>query len=153
MPLENAAANSALVNPHIYGKAPYHPVNDFAAIGMMAASPSLVTVHPSVPVANIRELLALSKSKPNASNYASAGVGTNPPVAGELFNLMDKVNMIPVHFKGGGPGLIAAMSGEVSVTVYQQRGNLRLRASEKVKGSRGHRAQAHRRVSGLADGR
>jgi tripartite-type tricarboxylate transporter receptor subunit TctC len=105
-----------VVNPHIYGKAPYHPVNDFAAIGMIASSPSMVTVHPSVPANNIRELLALAKSKPGALNYASAGVGTNPHVAGELFNLMGKVNMVPVHFKGGGPGLIAAMAGEVSAT-------------------------------------
>lgn len=105
-----------VVNPHVYGKAPYHPVNDFAAVGMIAASPSLVTVHPSVPVSNIKELLALAKAKPGALNYASAGVGTNPHVAGELFNLMGKVNMVPVHFKGGGPGLIAAMAGEVSAT-------------------------------------
>ena len=105
-----------VVNPHIYGKAPYHPINDFAAIGTIASSPSIVTVHPSVPANNIRELIALAQAKPGALNYASAGVGTNPHVAGELFNLLAKVNMIPVHFKGGGPGLIAAMSGEVSAT-------------------------------------
>lgn len=105
-----------VVNPHIYGKAPYHPVNDFAPIGMIASSPSIVTVHPSVPANNVRELLALAHAKPGALNYASAGVGTNPHVAGELFNLMGNVNMIAVHFKGGGPGLIAAMSGEVSAT-------------------------------------
>jgi tripartite-type tricarboxylate transporter receptor subunit TctC len=105
-----------VVNPHIFGKAPYHPINDFAQVSVVSSSPSIVTVHPSVPVNNIRDLLALARSKPGALNYASAGIGTNPHVAGELFNLMGKVNIVAVHFKGGGPGLIAAASGEVGVT-------------------------------------
>jgi tripartite-type tricarboxylate transporter receptor subunit TctC len=105
-----------VVNPLILGRAPYHPVNDFAPVSILSSSPSIVTVHPSVPVSNIKELLALARAKPGALNYASAGVGTNPHVAGELFNQLGKVNLVPVHFKGGGPGLIAAMSGEVGVT-------------------------------------
>ena len=105
-----------VVNPLILGRAPYHPVNDFFPVSIVSSSPSIVTVHPSVPVSNIRELLALARSKPGALNYASAGIGTNPHVAGELFNQLGKVNLVAVHFKGGGPGLIAAMSGEVSAT-------------------------------------
>lgn len=123
-----------VVNPHILGKVPYHPINDFAAIGMMAASPSLVTVHPSVPVNNIRELMALATSKPGALNYASAGIGTNPHVAGELFNLMAKTHMVPVHFKGGGPGLIAAMAGEVSVTFTNSAETSAFVRAKKLKG-------------------
>lgn len=105
-----------VVNPHLVARAPYHPANDFAAIGMICNSPSLVTVHPSVPVYNIKDLLALAKAKPGQINYASAGIGTNPHIAGELFNHMGNTRLIAVHFKGGGPGLIAAMSGEVSAT-------------------------------------
>ena len=105
-----------VVNPLMVARAPYHPVNDFAAVGMICSSPSLVTVHPSVPVHNIKELLALARSRPGQINYASAGIGTNPHIAGELFNHLGNTKLVAVHFKGGGPGLIAAMSGEVSAT-------------------------------------
>lgn len=105
-----------VVNPHIFARVPYHPVNDFAPVGMVSSSPSLVTVHPSVPVNSIKDLLALAQSRPGQINYASAGIGTNPHIAGELFNFLGKSSLVAVHFKGGGPGLIAAMSGEVSAT-------------------------------------
>jgi len=105
-----------VVNLHIFPRVPYHPINDFAPVGMVASSPSAVTVHPSLPVYRVQDLLALARSRPGQINYASAGMGTNPHIAGELFNILGKVSMIPVHFKGGGPSLIAAMSGEVSVT-------------------------------------
>jgi tripartite-type tricarboxylate transporter receptor subunit TctC len=74
-----------------------------------------LSVHPSVPARSVRELLQLPKSRPGALNYAAAGVGTNPHIAGELFNLLGKVNIEAVQFKGGGPALVAAISGEVGV--------------------------------------
>ena len=105
-----------VVNPNIFPRVPYHPINDFAPVGLVSSSPSMVTVHPSVPVNTIKDLLALAKSRPGQINYASAGIGTNPHIAGELFNYLGKTSLVAVHFKGGGPGLIAAMSGEVSAT-------------------------------------
>ena len=105
-----------VTNLHIFPRVPYHPINDFAPISIVSSSPSMMTVHPSVPVHNVKDLLALARSRPGQINYASAGAGTNPHIAGELFNIMGKVSLIPVHFKGGGPSLIAAMSGEVSAT-------------------------------------
>ncbi len=105
-----------VVNPNIFPRVPYHPINDFAPVGLVSSSPSVVTVHPSVPVHNIKDLLALAKARPGQINYASAGIGTNPHIAGELFNFLGKTSLVAVHFKGGGPGLIAAMSGEVSAT-------------------------------------
>jgi tripartite-type tricarboxylate transporter receptor subunit TctC len=63
----------------------------------------------------VRELLQLAKSRPGSLNYASASTGTNPHIAGELFNLLGKVNIQAVHFKGGGPALIGAISGEDSI--------------------------------------
>ena len=104
------------VAPHTYKSVPYHPINDFAPISIVSSSPSMMTVHPSVPVHNVKDLLALARSRPGQINYASAGAGTNPHIAGELFNILGKVSLVPVHFKGGGPSLIAAMSGEVSAT-------------------------------------
>ena len=105
-----------VVNPNIFPRVPYHPINDFAPVGLVSSSPSVVTVHPSGPVHNIKDLLALAKARPGQINYASAGIGTNPHIAGELFNFLGKTSLVAVHFKGGGPGLIAAMSGEVSAT-------------------------------------
>ena len=104
------------VNPNIFSRVPYHPINDFAPVGQVSSSPSVVTVHPSVPVHSIKDLLALAKSRPGQINYGSAGIGTNPHIAGELFNYLGKASLVAVHFKGGGPSLIAAMSGEVSAT-------------------------------------
>jgi len=104
-----------VANTFLYRRVPYDVVNDFAPVSLLTSSPSLLTVHPSVPARSVRELLALARSRPGALNYASAGVGTNPHIAGELFNYLGKVNLVAVHFKGGGPGLIAAVSGEVGI--------------------------------------
>ena len=105
-----------VVNPSIFPRVPYHPINDFAPVGLVSSSPSVLTVHPSVPVHSVKDLLALVRARPGQINYASAGIGTNPHIAGELFNFLGKTSLVAVHFKGGGPGLIAAMSGEVSAT-------------------------------------
>lgn len=96
-------------------RVPYDVLNDFAPVSLLSSSPSMLAVHPSLPVHSVRELLAMARSRPGALNYASAGVGTNPHIAGELFNYLGKVNIVVVQFKGGGPALIATMSGEVGI--------------------------------------
>jgi tripartite-type tricarboxylate transporter receptor subunit TctC len=105
-----------VANTFLYSKVPYHPLNDFAPVMLISSSPSMLAVHPSLPVRSVKELLAMAKARPGQLNYGSAGPATNPHIAGELFNLLGKVSMVPVHFKGGGPALIAAMSGEVAIT-------------------------------------
>ena len=121
-------------NQFMMARSPYDPVRDFACISHVASSPSFVTVHPSLPVKTIKELTALAKAKPGQLNYSAAGVGTNPHIAGELFNLLAGVNLVAVQFKGGGPADLAVMGGEVGITfgnVSQQIGYVnagRLRA-------------------------
>ena len=105
-----------VTNQFLMVRVPYDPVRDFEPISMVTSSPSLVTVHPSVPVRSIKELIALARSKPGQLNYSAAGVGTNPHIAGELFNLLAGINMVAVQFKGGGPADIAAIGGEVAAT-------------------------------------
>ena len=105
-----------VTNQFLFSKVPYDPLTDFVPISLISSSPSVMTVHPSLPVRSVKELLALARSKPGALNYASAGVATNPHIAGELFNLLGKVNLTVIHFKGGGPGLAATMSGETEIT-------------------------------------
>lgn len=123
-----------VTNQFLMARVPYDPIRDFAPISMVTSSPSLVTVHPSVPVKSIKELVALAKARPGQLNYSAEGVGTNPHIAGELFNLLAGVNIVAVQFKGGGPADLAAISGEVAITfgnISQQVGYInsgRLRA-------------------------
>ena len=121
-------------NQFLMPRAPYDPLRDFVSISLLASSPSFVTVHPSLPVRSIKELIALAKAKPGQLYYSAAGVGTNPHIAGELFNLLADVDIVAVQFKGGGPADVAVIGGEVGVTfgnVSQQIGHVkagRLRA-------------------------
>jgi len=103
-------------NQFLMPRAPYDPLRDFVSISLVASSPSFVTVNPSLPVRSIQELIALAKSKPGQLYYSAAGVGTNPHIAGELFNLLADVNIVAVQFKGGGPADTAVIAGEVGVT-------------------------------------
>jgi tripartite-type tricarboxylate transporter receptor subunit TctC len=104
-----------VTNPSMFSKVPYDPLKDFAPISMLSSTPSFLSVHPSVPVKTVNELIKLAKAKPGALNYGGAGIGTNPHIAGELFNHLAKTNIVVVQFKGGGPALIGAISGEVSI--------------------------------------
>ncbi|HEY4374406.1 MAG TPA: tripartite tricarboxylate transporter substrate binding protein [Burkholderiales bacterium] len=104
-----------VANQFLYAKVPYATA-DFAPVSLVASSPSMVAVHPSVPVHSVRELLALARSKPGQLNYSAAGAGTNPHIAGELFNLMGGVNIMAIQYKGGGPALAALLAGEVGIS-------------------------------------
>ncbi len=105
-----------VTNQFLMPRAPYDPLRDFVSISLVASSPSFVTVHPSLPVRSIEELIALAKTKSGQLYYSAAGVGTNPHIAGELFNLLADVNIVAVQFKGGGPADMAVIAGEVGVT-------------------------------------
>ena len=105
-----------VTNQFLMPRAPYDPLRDFVSISLVASSPSFVTVNPSLPVRSIQELIALAKAKPGQLYYSAAGVGTNPHIAGELFNLLADVNIVAVQFKGGGPADTAVIAGEVGVT-------------------------------------
>ena len=105
-----------VTNQFLMSRVPYDPVRDFAPISLVTSSASLVTVHPSLPARSVKELIALAKARPGQLNYSAAGVGTNPHIAGELFNLLAGVNIMAVQFKGGGPADTAAIGGEVEAT-------------------------------------
>jgi tripartite-type tricarboxylate transporter receptor subunit TctC len=88
-------------------------VRDFAPITLAVSSPSMLVVHPSVPVKNLKELIALAKAHPGKLNYAAGTIGATPHLAGELFKVMTGVNIVRVPYKGSGPALIGLMTGEV----------------------------------------
>lgn len=102
--------------PSLNPKLPYDPVRDFAPISLVGTSPNMVVVHPSLPVKNIKELIALAKARPNQLHYASPGAGLVQHLAGELFNLHAKVKMVHVPYKGAGPAVIDLVAGHVQLS-------------------------------------
>ena len=104
-----------VTNSFLYSRMPYDAVKDFTPLSVLASSPAMLAVHPSIPVRTVRELVQLAKTRPGALNYASSGVGTNHHIAGELLNYLAKIEIIPIHYKGGGPASIANLAGEVGI--------------------------------------
>jgi len=94
----------------------YDTLRDLAPITQAVTVTNLLVVHPSVPAKNVKELLAIARSKPGRLNYASSGNGTVTHLAGELFKLMGNVDITHIPFKGGAPALTALISGEVDLS-------------------------------------
>ena len=103
------------VNMSLYKKLGYDLLRDFAAVTNLGASPALLVVHPSLPVKNAKQLVALAKARPGAINYASAGAGSPTFIGGELFRFITGANMLHVPYRGGGEAINAMVSGETSV--------------------------------------
>ncbi len=100
-------------SPSLYREPPYDPVKDFAPVTLVATSPLVLVVHPSVPVESVRELVALAKAKPGELNYASSGVGVSGHLAAELFKRMTHVNIVHVPYKGTAPALQGLLGGQI----------------------------------------
>jgi tripartite-type tricarboxylate transporter receptor subunit TctC len=103
------------VYPGLYKTLSYDPPRDFVPVAFLAAIPSILVVHPSVPANSVAELIALAKAKPGTLNYASGGSATAPHLAGELFKSMAAVDMVHVPYKGSGPAMNDMLGGQVSV--------------------------------------
>lgn len=110
-------AAAMAINVTLYRALAYDPVKDFVPVTLLATSPNLVVVHPSLPVNSIKELIALAKTAPGRIDYASGGSGTTPHLAAELLNVMAKIKLTHVPYKSAGPALIALLSGEVPVSM------------------------------------
>jgi tripartite-type tricarboxylate transporter receptor subunit TctC len=101
-------------NPSLI-KLNFDSIKDFAFITLLAESQNLLVVHPSLPVKNVKELIALSRKRPGDINYGSSGSGTTVHLSAELFQYMTGVKWVHVPYRGGGPGVVAMISGEVSL--------------------------------------
>jgi tripartite-type tricarboxylate transporter receptor subunit TctC len=106
--------NSHAYNASLYANPPYDPVKDFAPITQVATSPFLLVVHPSLPVKNVKELVALAKAKPRQLTYSSGGVGGGSHLAGELFDSMAGIHTVHVAYKGIAPAVTDLLGGHVS---------------------------------------
>jgi tripartite-type tricarboxylate transporter receptor subunit TctC len=97
------------------GKIPYDPVTDLAPVTLLAVAQNILVVHPSLPAASVKELIALLKSRPGHYQYASAGNGTSPHLSAELLKMMAGVDMGHVPYKGAGPALLDLAAGRVGI--------------------------------------
>ena len=109
------ASEAIATNEYLYGSMAYDPYKDLAPVAKLADYPMALIVNPSVPAANVKELLTLAKSKPGSLSYGSAGVGTSGHLAGELLNSVEKVSMVHVPYKGGAPALADLVAGRIQV--------------------------------------
>ena len=105
-----------VIMPAIHPKMPYDAAKDFDLIGMWAVVGSMISVHPSVPVHTLKELVEYSKKNPGKLNYSSAGVGSGPHLGGETFKEMTGANLTHVPYKGAAPAVVAVLAGEVQVS-------------------------------------
>jgi tripartite-type tricarboxylate transporter receptor subunit TctC len=103
------------VNQWVYKSIPYDPMKDFIHVTSVIRLPSLLAVHPSLPVKNVAELIALAKAKPDSLTYASAGVGNFSHLEAELFSQAAGVKMVHVPYKGTGPSAMGMIGGEVQL--------------------------------------
>ncbi len=105
-----------VANVALFSNLGYDPERDYAAVSLLVSTPSLIAVHPSVPVKSVREFVALAKKQPGTVKYSTSGAGGITHLSLELLAYQTATKMVHVPYKGGGPALIALMSGEVDVS-------------------------------------
>lgn len=104
------------INATLYTRLPYDSVKDFTQIAMVAQTPLVLLVHPSLPVRSVKELIAFAKARPDQVVYASSGNGTILHLSGETLKSMAGIRMVHVPYKGSSPAVAALLGGEVAVT-------------------------------------
>jgi tripartite-type tricarboxylate transporter receptor subunit TctC len=104
------------INPSVFGKVPYDPIKDFTPIAMVASSPLMLVVHPSVAATSVGDFVKLAKAQPGKINLGSGGTGATTHVVGELFKLRAGVDLNHVPYKGTGPALIDVVGGQIQST-------------------------------------
>jgi tripartite-type tricarboxylate transporter receptor subunit TctC len=110
-----ASTSTHVVAPGVYARLDYDPVKDFAPVGLMAISPYLLVVNPSVPAKSVQELVALAKKQPGRLNYASAGVGSTTQLAMEMLKAASGTYMLHIPYNGNGPAGTAVVAGQVEI--------------------------------------
>ena len=136
-------AASFVINPAMIKKMPFNTLKDFTALGLIVDVPSGLVVHPSLPVRNLKEFIALAKKRPGELFYSTSGRGTVGHLSGELLNSMAGTKLVHVPYKGAGPAVIDLVAGQVQLqfasmpllTGYISAGRLRLIAQTGAKRS------------------
>ena len=111
-----SSAGPIVINPALFPKLAYDPLRDFAPIAFVAASPLMLVVHPSVPAASVKALVALARAQPERLSYGSGGNGSPAHLTAELFKSMTGVNIVHVPFKGSAPSVLALVGGQIDLS-------------------------------------
>ena len=122
------------ITANLYSKLPYDPRKDLTPVIILAGAPYILTVHPSLPVKSLKELIALAKLRPRDLNYASGGTGTGPQMAFELLKLKTGMPIVHIPYKGTGPALTEHMAGQVQVALFNMIAALPVVQSGKLRG-------------------
>jgi tripartite-type tricarboxylate transporter receptor subunit TctC len=104
-----------IVNPSLAANVPYDPVKDFAPVTLVAASPNILTVNPSVQAKSVKELIALVKANPGKFSYSQPGTGSTPHLAGELFKLRFGLDIVTVPFGSAAPAITSTLAGHTPI--------------------------------------
>jgi len=123
-----------MMSAHLTPKISFNPVDDFAPVSLMANGASMLGVHPSIPAKTVREFVAFAKARPGKLSYASGGVGGIQHLATELLKLEAGIDLMHVPYKGGGPGTLGLVSGQVEVFLTNALSLIPLIKSGKVLG-------------------
>jgi tripartite-type tricarboxylate transporter receptor subunit TctC len=108
-------SSSNAVNAALYDKLNFNFIRDIAPVASIMRVPNVMVVNPSVPAKTVSEFIAYAKANPGKINMATAGNGSTPHISGELFMEMTRVDLVPVHYRGGGPALIDLLAGQMQV--------------------------------------
>ena len=138
-----AVTGGFTIAPAVHANLGFDPVKDLAPISLVVQAPFLLLAHPSLPVRNVKEVIALARTRPGALTYASAGHGSSTHLASALFTTLARIDVTHVPYKGTGPALIDVMSGQVHMLMgnvlsslqYAKAGKLRALAVTTVKRS------------------
>lgn len=104
------------ISPLFVEKPPYDPVRDFSPITMPVSTPNILAVSPSLPVKNVKDLIALAKSRPGELNYGTPGAGSSPHLGGELFKAMAGVNIVRINYKSATTSISEVIAGQIQMT-------------------------------------
>jgi len=107
------APSAHTVNDTLFGNLPYDSLRDFTPVGGIATTPLLLSVHPSLPVRSVKELIAIARARPGELNFASAGNGTSSHLGGELLKNMTGAKIVHIPYKGGAPSAADVVGGHV----------------------------------------
>ena len=108
-----SAVTLQVINSALYSKLPYDLVRDFAPISLLTQAPLFLVVHPSLPVKNVKEFIALAKARPGNLNYGSSGTGSSLHLAGVMFDKATGIKTNHVPYRGGGPAMVDLAAGQI----------------------------------------
>ena len=108
-------SSTLTTNPHLFKRLPFDPLTDFAPVSLVATAGQVLVVHPSVPAANVAELVALAKARPGQLNFGSGGKGIQSHISGEMFKSMTTINIVHVPYKGTVQAVADLVAGQVQL--------------------------------------